>query len=276
MCGWNHVFDPYCTQDLHSGQIQVATNNTWGMFFAGHLIIEAILDEMDLPPWNMKNATEILIHGVSAGGIGTWMNADYLANRYPNAKVTLATVCGFYFYATYYTGPHALQNSSMGDFRESAFPETYALYDAFVDESCKQALSDKPWACMLSNYSYPYISTPSFVIQSQTDSVVLEGHCNEPGPPYSLQPGPARDFMQQWHHNMTDVALAPLLDPLNTHSGVFNPACWTHGGFSHNGPFLNNMNFFQAFEAFYNRNNDPSTYKLKDDCGLVCNPSCIG
>ncbi len=30
LCGWNHAFDPYGTQDLHSGQVEVASNDTWG------------------------------------------------------------------------------------------------------------------------------------------------------------------------------------------------------------------------------------------------------
>lgn len=35
LCGWNHVRDPYCTQDLHAGQIEEPTEDTWGMYFAG-------------------------------------------------------------------------------------------------------------------------------------------------------------------------------------------------------------------------------------------------
>lgn len=40
--------------------------------------------------------------------------------RYPNARVTAATVAGHYFYATYYAGPNATQPGGMADFR-SAF-----------------------------------------------------------------------------------------------------------------------------------------------------------
>lgn len=68
-----------------------------------------------------------------------WMNVDYVAqryfcppqarprfrlrfshhacNRYPNARVTAATVAGFYFYATYYSGPNHTEAGSMADFR---------------------------------------------------------------------------------------------------------------------------------------------------------------
>ena len=90
-----------------------------------------------------------------------------------------ATVAGFYFYATYYDGPDHTNPGGMADFRESAWPTTYALYDAFVDESCREAFEQKglsPSACMLANNSFPYIESESFVIQAQTDQVVLTGH----------------------------------------------------------------------------------------------------
>lgn len=171
-CGWNHVKDPYCTQDLHSGQVKEASEDTWGLYFSGHLVLEAILDDLDKPPYNLIDATDIIVSGVSAGGIGVWMNVDYIASRYPKARVTAATIAGHYFYATYYEGENHTDSGGMADFRESAWPTTYALYDAFVDESCKSAFEEageSPSACMLSNNSYPYIQSDSFVIQSQTD-----------------------------------------------------------------------------------------------------------
>lgn len=78
------------------------------------------------------------------------------------------------------------------------------MYDAFVDEDCKQAFqalgqsagkedifialkplcspyrADATGACMLSNNSFPYIQSDSFIVQSQTDQTVLTGHDNFP------------------------------------------------------------------------------------------------
>ncbi len=172
-CGWNHIYDPYCTQDLHAGQVTEATEDTWGLYFAGHNVFKAMLDDLDNhPSFHFANATEIILSGASAGGIGVWMNVDYLAKRYPKAKVTAMTIAGHYFYATYYTGVNATAQSGMGDFRESAFPTTYKLYDAYVDETCKLAYERKgqsPGACLLSNNSFPYIESDAFVVQALTD-----------------------------------------------------------------------------------------------------------
>lgn len=103
LCGYNHVLDPYCTQDLHSGQVISPSEDNWNLYFSGHHVLTATLDNLD-KLYHLKEATEIILFGVSAGGIGVWMNVDYIAQRYPKARVTAATVAGHYFYATYYTG----------------------------------------------------------------------------------------------------------------------------------------------------------------------------
>lgn len=163
-CGWNHIFDPYCTQDLHSGQVTEPTEETWGLYFSGHNVLEAILDDLDNKKdknnLSLLNATEIIVHGMSAGGIGVWMNVDYVAKRYPSAKVTAMTVAGHYFYATYYEGINKTSSSGMSDFRKEAWDRTYHLYDAYVDEDCKkyhENMNESPGACMLSNNSLPFI-----------------------------------------------------------------------------------------------------------------------
>lgn len=75
-----------------------------------------------------------------------------------------------YYYATFYTGPNATA-SALADFREQAWPGHVALWSSYADESCVAALSDTPYACMLANYSYPYIAADSFAIEAQTDQV---------------------------------------------------------------------------------------------------------
>jgi len=213
LCTWNHVNIPYCSQDLFSGQITKPSDQTWGLYFSGHLIFKAVIDAFER---ELSSATDIILLGASAGGIGVWMNVDYLAERFPKAKVTAATVAGFYFYATYYTGTNATSPGGMADFREEAWINTYALYDAYVDQSCKMALASNPQACMLSNYSFPYIESQSFSVQAQTDSVVLTGHDCFPDE-YKFE-SEEQAFMKNFDFNMS-VALKPMLDMGNSRSG---------------------------------------------------------
>jgi hypothetical protein len=126
-CSWNHVRVPYCSQDLWSGTRSTRTDPaTWGLYFSGHLILAAVLNELD-SAYGLDGATDIILSGASAGGIGVWMNVDWLQQRYPLARVTAVTIAGFYFFATYYEGTNHTSPSGMGDFRESALVEVRLL-----------------------------------------------------------------------------------------------------------------------------------------------------
>lgn len=100
------------------------SNETWGFYFSGHLVLEAVLDALDAQ--GLTAATEIMLTGDSAGGIGVWPNLDYLAQRYPHARVVGAPVAGFYFYAYPYTGVNHT-SSDLADFRPEAWPQYVLL-----------------------------------------------------------------------------------------------------------------------------------------------------
>eukprot|EP00823_Brevimastigomonas_motovehiculus_P006015 TRINITY_DN4726_c0_g1_i1.p1 TRINITY_DN4726_c0_g1~~TRINITY_DN4726_c0_g1_i1.p1 ORF type:complete len:382 (+),score=66.58 TRINITY_DN4726_c0_g1_i1:101-1246(+) len=272
-CTWSRVMNPYCTQDLHAGQITTPSSSTWGLYFSGHLIIKAMLDALDKTPYNLLEATDIIVHGMSAGGIGVWMNVGYIAKRYPKARVTAVPIAGHYFYATFYEGLNHT-NEGMADFREAAFPRTYTLYNAYVEESCKTAYEQKglsAGACMLSNNSFPFIAQESFVVQAQTDQVVLTGH--DQWPEKYMYEKPEQEFIKQWYSNMT-VALKPLLDQSDARHGAFAAACYTHGDFTHSHPLLSGQNYYSAVANWYFRRTSPQNYKLSDTCGVMCNPTC--
>lgn len=89
---------------------------------------------------------------------------------------------------------------------------------------------------------------------------------------------PEQDFMAAWLDNMT-VALAPLMSEATTETtgvrnGVFAASCYTHGGFSHSYPLINGLNYYEAFANFYFNLTTSEYYKLSDDCGVMCNPTC--
>lgn len=272
-CNWNQVTNPYCSQDIHSGQVTTPSEDTWGLYFAGHFIIEAILDEMDGFVNKLTDATEIIVLGASAGGIGTWMHVDHIAARYPQARVSGLTVAGHYFYANYYTGPDSTTDMELSDFTEAGWENAYHLYNAYVDESCKAAYEEaslSPFPCMLSSNSQPYVSSDVYVVQSQTDSVVLRYHDNWPEAHMSEEPEQA--YMHDWHLNMTS-ALSPLQK--SSKNGAFAAACYTHTDFLAKKPTINGVGFMEAYTNFYYNRTASEGFNFADDCGEMCNPSCV-
>lgn len=292
--GWNHVHVNYCTQDFHLGTRTSASNDTWGLHFSGHWVVEAVLTELELSsPNSLANASDVILAGDSAGGIGVWPHVDWLSARYPTAQVIGAPIAGFYFYAYPYQGPYHT-SSDLADFREPAWPQHYDLWQPFLDVDCYRALKDTPWACILANYSHPYVQSPVFVAEAQTDQVVTMFHDWLPDP--SAIPGDKwqqdqLNYLGDWSHNMTQ-GLSPLIDSSKAalaagtppQFGVFNPACFTHTGFNATAPIIGGQdgrNYYEVFEAFRGAvsgtatTTNISSIVAQDTCGIICNPSCI-
>lgn len=266
---FNRVFIPYCSQDLWTGQRTTNGSETFGYYFAGHLVLEGVLDALD-EKHNLRAATRVVLTGESAGGMGVWPNVDWLAQRYDSARVVAAPIAGFYFFAYPYTGP-GHTSSSLADFRKEAWPAHYELWASFVDEDCKAALSE-PGYCVLANNSFPFVSSHAFIMEAQTDKVVLGAHDWVPTSQDPEWSDDVKAYMSEWHRNMT-VALAPSMDPASP-NGVFNPACFIHTTFNTKTPLLGGgLNFIDAFSAWLYADAGAQT-KLQDDCGILCNPSC--
>lgn len=279
---YNHVYIPYCTADLHSGTITVPTEESFGMYFAGHLVFEAVVKDLTAK-YGFANAKEVILSGDSAGGIGTWVNLDYLSDYLKSAgnsdvRVVGAPIAGFYFFADHpYQGPDHT-SSWLTNFSASGIEHAYNVWQSYVDESCyeahKASSESNPSACLLSNNSFPYIENEAFVIEAQTDQVVLENHDWVPPAPL-LCDKPETEYVRYWHNTMTR-ALAPLMDESNTRNGVFNPACYIHTSFAIDGPIIEGNSYKTAMGNWYFNRTDPSGYNLADDCGsdLYCNPTC--
>ena len=77
---WNAIYVPYCSQDLHSGTVTSPSASTFGFYFSGHLVLRAVLDAVDAVG-GLTGATDIILMGDSAGGIGVWLNVDWCVHR---------------------------------------------------------------------------------------------------------------------------------------------------------------------------------------------------
>lgn len=69
-------------------------------------------------------------------------------------------------------------------------------------------------------------------------------------------------------------ALSPLMDLAASEYGAFNPACYIHTSFGTSGPIINGSSYLDALTAWYTKSGSPSSYKLRDNCGIECNPTC--
>jgi len=91
----------------------VPADASWGLYFAGRYIFDAVVGQL-VAMHGLGDATEIILSGDSAGGIGTWYHLDRLASRFPRARVVGAPVAGFYFYVSHGSGVTAVLEEGGG------------------------------------------------------------------------------------------------------------------------------------------------------------------
>ena len=95
---WNAVYLPYCSGDTHMGLQRKPGELSLGLQFSGHLIVEAMWDHL-INTTALRDATDVLLSGGSAGGIGAFHNADWMMEKLhdvsPNATFKVSQACVF-------------------------------------------------------------------------------------------------------------------------------------------------------------------------------------
>eukprot|EP01065_Artemidia_motanka_P000454 TRINITY_DN10202_c0_g1_i1.p1 TRINITY_DN10202_c0_g1~~TRINITY_DN10202_c0_g1_i1.p1 ORF type:complete len:365 (+),score=109.80 TRINITY_DN10202_c0_g1_i1:57-1097(+) len=80
---WHHVFIPYCTGDIHSGD-KITDYGQRTVHHVGHVNMQAALD------WAAehfpKDPTDVAAIGCSAGSLGAVINGPIAFNKYPSAR----------------------------------------------------------------------------------------------------------------------------------------------------------------------------------------------
>lgn len=106
----------YCSGDLHAGDAKVGS-----LHMRGRRIVETVLDEL-LTKHGMHSASIIVVTGGSAEGTGTYLNADYIANKVSSygIKVVAVPFGGMFIYPAFEFQASALGMTStqlVGDYR---------------------------------------------------------------------------------------------------------------------------------------------------------------
>ena len=81
---FTQVYVKYCSSDIYSGDLQQQVSGMT-MQFRGHQIVAAIIADLEdptvIPSPNLKNATQVLVGGSSAGSYGAASNIDWITSQ---------------------------------------------------------------------------------------------------------------------------------------------------------------------------------------------------
>jgi hypothetical protein len=143
----------------------IVVGNGTTLWFRGRRILDAVLDYLKLN-YGLGEATEVLLSGGSAGGLSTFLHADYVRSLFgKDVKFGAAPVSGFFL----------LHDTAQGLNQYPANMEyVYHMMNSSggVNQRCRAAVEaaaaaeEEAWKCIFANYSYAHTQTPTFPLQS--------------------------------------------------------------------------------------------------------------
>lgn len=246
MYNWNSVYLKYCDGGSFSGN-NASTTTFEGMelHFRGKAILDAI--QQDLLAKGMKDATDVVISGCSAGGLAAFLHVDKWASllQPSGARVVGMPDSGFFLDYQAYDGD--LHEYDCGGHYHAAMKWVFEYMDcaANVNQNCIAAHdgTGDAWKCMFAEHTAPHIVTPTFALQGAYDSWQLD--CD-------LKSNP-RDTtaVNAWGRNLTTLVEQNLLGTNKKH-GVFLDSCEHHcGGWGQY--YVNGKSQAQAFQEWYEK-----------------------
>ena len=279
---WNTVWLVYCDGSLHTGMRTAASNETYGLWFAGHHTVNAMLDELSrTTELNHTSGAFVAFAGGSAGALGVFANVDHVASRLPHATVVGVPIGGYVPNIEWYLGPHHRTPSE--DVRDSNFPTLVRLWASFLPRRCAAALgAAREHLCLVPRLAYKYYDRPLFIIEALTDAVVTSEF--EGIPPWGrfLSP-PVKAHLAAYGANAS-ANLAQVLR--NPRDGLFAASCFMHCFFQFEKPTIRGVGAIDALYSWMKHYLDPTSplgpsnataFKWVDQCKSYwppCNPTC--
>jgi STAM-binding protein len=175
LCNYNVVWAAYLDGNSFSGMLEGSVNYTTPtgavvpLFFRGRHNIDAIVDAVSRNVMNathlLKDAVNLVETGCSAGGLATYLHADYVRDLIPHSGAYYSLPISGYFldYPSTYNGSFVYSEQ---------VASIYAISNASTNAACQSAhaATGDAWRCNMAEYVYPFIESSVFVLNSKYDS----------------------------------------------------------------------------------------------------------
>lgn len=227
----NVVVIDYCSSDLWSGDRAgdatrpVSAVGRW--HFRGRAIIAAVLDTLRAE--QIDRAEEILVTGGSAGGYGTALNVDDIAERFPSARVVGLMDAAFFIDYPAYDPARQAESTTTPTERHRELLAGIDAWGGRGDASCEAITAQDVRAfCRTTPFllTERHLSTPLFVRQSIADSVQTNAFIapSEQGP---MPTAYRQRFWSELRNQLTRIPLTAIFATADNAHGVLGDADWS-------------------------------------------------
>lgn len=171
---WNIVQLKYCDGASFAGHVErpLVVGGT-PVYFRGRLINEAFIREM-VRRRNLKEATDVVVSGCSAGGVAVYLHIDKWADALKGSKARVRGLADSGFFV----------EQSLRDCITScnmrALVKLHKVGSGSVPSECAKAYRGEeggPSKCFFAQYVLPYVRTPIFSTMSRFDTAAQGFNC---------------------------------------------------------------------------------------------------
>ena len=208
------------------------------IYVRGRYILDAVFGTL-AARHGLAGATDYVSNGNSAGGLATYLHADYISDVVhsfaPAAKVVAVPDSGFFMDVPAFDG-----NRNLWQTFRSTFEFHNATGPGSTNPAClaAKAPSDQ-WQCFMAPYVLPFIKTPMFVSQSFADSwqsgAVMGVPCMPGQCPDNATTAAVAAYLADFRTQML-AQLAPVVYSSGAHGGYIS-SCYRHGTIAYDGAF---------------------------------------
>lgn len=266
---FSHVYVPYCSGDTWLGTSSKARADIFGLQMSGHLIIETMLDRL-LNLTTLPYATDVILSGTSAGGIGTFHHTDWLAERLAQAaharhskppRVAGVPIEGVFFpedqpqlYEAFIFGLRSPITAIASEYLKF-------LQDPWLHPGCVAAAQQKGGAALAECFDiskmFQYTVTPLFVCMNRFDQLEIEdlGLCPKSVCMANAAPSSEGGKFIRYYGAMMNQTVIDMKKS-RSGTGFFIPAEYSHDGnfaefFANTERMIGGVSLRAAIEKWY-------------------------
>eukprot|EP01052_Picozoa_sp_SAG31_P034055 SAG31_NODE_3924_length_3748_cov_2.446150_3_plen_332_part_00 len=319
-CEWTRVYVPYVSGDVWGGAALHALNpfsepptsdhavraSNWTGYFQGHLIVAEVLMSLRQTA-GLASATDVILTGCSAGGIGTIINCDFVADdlqRRRHAHISSShrvapllprVACrpeAGWFGLPINDYSHYVAHTTAPDLRHLGSSNWTARINPWVMQSpegkacaadvasgkrvvadCSGQLRGPIQCCAVLPVYFDYIKTPIFVSENTCDQYQAEAQGGMPNTPGIVEAGYIDYLRGILAGSLSTQVIAGARRAQN---GLFAPACFRHCMAWNKGPTVGGRNHAQAFGQWYFQRGSEPSMSLDNDTNAAKLVACKG
>ncbi|XP_070564855.1 uncharacterized protein [Ptychodera flava] len=264
---WNVAYFAYCDGASFAGNVDKPVKiNGRNIYFRGKRILDLLLDH--LLEHGLSKADRVILSGVSAGGLATFIHADYIRSRLPQSVNFCAFPDAGYF-------PDVKNITNFQHIR-GMYQKVFKLQEVqgSLNKDCLAALGNDPWKCFFPQYSHSFIKTRMFILNSAYDYwtmwFIIHLRCHP-----SLCNIQSKNYYSVYYKDFMNIA-KHLYD--SAKDGVYTSSCYAHSQAAFDREWftvlVNGTTPQKAFSDWYFGRKSVQESKYWDCTTPACNPTC--